>query len=63
MGRKIIVILAFLTVGTILSLYISDMFRCYFEESPIPIFELISFVAILVGMISFAVVLKIKKWF
>lgn len=62
-GQKIVTILVFLTVGTILSIYVYDMFRCYFEKSPIQVFELISFVAILVGIISLAVVLKSKKWF
>lgn len=62
-GNKVLVILVFLTVGTILSIYVYDMFRCYFEESPVQVFELVSFVAILVCIISLAVVLKRKRWF
>jgi hypothetical protein len=58
--KKILVILAFLTVAAILSIYIYDMFRCVFEEAPIPAFELITFLALLIGTISMVVISKKK---
>ena len=56
--KKIIMILAFLTVGAILSIYIYDMLGCIFEETPIPLFELLGFAAILIGSIGGFVIIK-----
>ena len=56
--RKILGILVVITVGIILSIYIYDILKCIFEESPIPLFELIIVTAILIGAISVSVILK-----
>jgi hypothetical protein len=67
MGTKIISkttilkILVILTVEAILSIYISDMLGCIFEEYPILALELITFSAVLSGTISVTVVLKKKE--
>jgi hypothetical protein len=47
-------------VEAILSIYISDMLRCIFEELPILAVELTIFSAFLAGTISIAVVVKKK---
>lgn len=56
--RKILGILVVIIVGIILSIYIYDILGCIFEESPIPLFELIIVVAILIGAISVSIILK-----
>lgn len=59
-NRKIVIIAAFLTVGAILAIYVYDMFSCIFTSSPIPLTELLIFLAILIGTISVVVVLRKK---
>lgn len=51
-------ILAVLTVGAIISIYVYDMLKCIFEESPIPLIELITFTAILIVVIGGLVIIK-----
>jgi len=53
--RKIVMILTFLTAGAILAIYLYDMLGCIFYETPIPLVEIISFVAILIVTIGAAV--------
>ena len=58
--RKIVMILTFLTAGTILSIYVYDMLGCIFYETPIPLIEIVTFAAILIGTIGVAVFFKKK---
>ena len=58
--RKFVMILAFLTAGAILSIYIYDMLGCIFYETPIPLIEIVTFAAILIGTIGAAVFFKKK---
>jgi hypothetical protein len=58
--KKVVVILAILTAGAILSIYIYDMFFCVFEETLISILALIITLAILIGTISWVIILKKK---
>jgi len=53
--------LVIVTVGAILSIYISDMLRCILEGIPIPTLELINFIAILAVAIGLAVFLSKRE--
>ena len=58
--RIIIVAAAFVAVGIILTIYIYDIFSCILRNSPIPIVELLTFLAILIGTIAFVVIFRKK---
>ena len=61
MNKRIaIVAAAFVVVGIILSIYVYDIFSCILRNSPIPIVELLTFLAILIGTIAFAVIFRKK---
>jgi hypothetical protein len=53
-------ILVILTIEGILSLYISDMLGCIFEELPILSIQLATFSAFLAGTISLTLLLRRK---
>jgi hypothetical protein len=54
-------ILLLLTAGIILSIYVYDMLGCIFQSSSIPVFESITFAALLIGTIIGVAILQIKK--
>ena len=61
MNKRIaIVAAAFVVVGIILAIYVYDIFSCILRNSPIPIVELSTFLAILIGTIAFAVIFRKK---
>ena len=59
--KKAITIIAFITVGIIIAIYIGDMLSCLLTDSPLSILEIVIVLVLLIG--TFIATIILKKYF
>ncbi|MCJ7713295.1 hypothetical protein MUO66_02400 [Candidatus Bathyarchaeota archaeon] len=57
-GKQAITIIAFITVGVIIAIYIGDMLNCLLTDSPLSILEVAIVLVLLIGTFIATVILK-----
>ena len=61
-GKQAITIIAFITVGVIIAIYIGDMLNCLLTDSPLSILEVAIVLVLLIGTFIATVILKKYSW-
>ena len=57
-GKQAITIIAFITVGVIIAIYIGDMLSCLLTDSPLSILEVVIVLVLIIGTFIATVILK-----